>query len=129
MPKTELNVEIITMKITDRSDTEIIAIVNPMIDEVVEASNRKDWVAFSKYQREEEANDPSNRRNVEAQWKSSKLLSSLDSSREILGVLRRDDVAVVYWKQTGTSVSGEYLASYHVKQFGSELKEVGFLIT
>ncbi|WP_272644276.1 hypothetical protein [Marinomonas mediterranea] len=57
------------------------------------------------------------------------MLSSLDINREILGVLRREDVAVVYWKQTGTNVSGEFLASYHVKQFGSEIKEVGFLIT
>lgn len=117
------------MKITDRSDNEIIAIVDPMIDEVVAASNKKDWKDFSKHQTEEEANDPNNRKNVEAQWKSSKLLSSLDTKREILGVLRRDDVAVVYWKQTGKNISGEFLASYHVKQFGSEVKEVGFLIT
>lgn len=117
------------MNITDKSDKEIIAVVNPMIDEVVDASNRRDWDAFSQYQTEEEASDPNNRRNVEAQWESSKLLSSLDTTRVILGVLRRDNVAIVCWKQTGRDTSGEYLASYHVKFFGTELKEVGFLIT
>ncbi|WP_272644275.1 hypothetical protein [Marinomonas mediterranea] len=54
------------MKITDKSDKEIIAIVNPMIDEVVAASNQKNWEEFSKYQTEQEANDPENRKNVEA---------------------------------------------------------------
>jgi len=116
------------MKITDKTDEEIIGMVSPMIDEVVRASNDKDWVAFSKYQTEEEASDPKNKENVEAQWKTSRLLSSLDTKREILGVLRRDEVAVVYWKQTGSEITGEFLASYHVKQCGLEVKEVGFLI-
>ena len=116
------------MKITDKSDSEIIAIVNPMIDQVVKASNEKDWKTFCKFQTEEEANNPENRKNVETAWKTSTLLSSLNTNREILGVLRRNDVAVVYWKQTSTGSSGEFLASYHVKQFGQDTKEVGFLI-
>ncbi len=116
------------MKITDKSDSEIIEIVSPMIDEVVNASNEKDWETFCKYQTEEEANDPENRKNVESQWESSKLLTSLNTEREILGVLRRDGEAVVYWKQTSTKIPGEFLASYHVKQFGQDIKDVGFLI-
>ena len=117
------------MNITDKSDREIIEIVSPMIDEVVKASNERDWKTFSKYQTDEEANDPKNRKNVEAQWESSKLLTSLNTDREILGVLRRGDEAVVYWIQTSTGLSGEFLASYHVKQFGQDVKDVGFLIT
>jgi hypothetical protein len=65
---------------------------------------------------------------VETQWEESKVLTSLSLEREILGVKRRNEVALVYWKQTSTEVAGEFLASYHVKEFGQEVKEVGFLI-
>ena len=116
------------MAITDKTDKEIIEIVKPMIDEVVKASNKKDWQTFCKYQTDEEANDPENKKNVLAQWKDSKVLTSLSLEREILGVMRRDDVALVYWKQTSTEVSGEFLACYHVKELGQEIKEVGFLL-
>ncbi|MDF9434310.1 hypothetical protein [Chromohalobacter israelensis] len=116
------------MAITDKSDKEIIEIVEPMIDEVVDASNQKDWDSFSKYQTDEEARNPENRKSVERQWKESDLLISLTPEREILGVLRRGDVAVVYWKQTSTKAPGEYLATYHIKEIGNEIKEVGFLI-
>ncbi|SDG58464.1 hypothetical protein SAMN05216571_1221 [Onishia taeanensis] len=116
------------MAITDKSDKEIIEIVEPMIDDVVNASNKKDWSLFSQYQTDEEANDPENRKSVERQWKESRLLTSLNPEREILGVLRREDMALVYWKQTSNKVSGEYLASYHIKEVNKEIKEVGFLI-
>jgi hypothetical protein len=116
------------MAITDKSDKEIIEIVEPMIDEVVGASNKKDWSSFSKYQTDEEARNPGNRESVERQWEESGLLTSLNPEREILGVLRRDDVALVYWKQTSNKFPGEYLATYHIKEIDEEVKEVGFLI-
>lgn len=116
------------MPITDKSDKEIIGIAERMIDEVVKASNQQDWTVFSKHQTAESASDPENRKSVERQWKESELLTSLKPEREILGVLRRDDVAVVYWKQTSDKVPGEYLATYHIKEIAREIKEVGFLI-
>ncbi|ARU56427.1 hypothetical protein OLMES_2364 [Oleiphilus messinensis] len=116
------------MAITDKSDQEILHIVKPMIDEVVDACNRKDWDSFSKYQTDEEANNPENRKNVERQWNESDVLTSLKPEREILGVLRRDDVALVYWKQTCDNVPGEFLASYLIKEINHEIKEVGFLV-
>lgn len=116
------------MAITDKSDKEIIEIVAPMIDEVISASNQKDWDLFSKYQTDAEANDPANRKNVERQWEESSLLTSLNPVKEILGVLRRDDIAVVYWVQTSNKVPGEYLASYHIKEVNNEIREIGFLI-
>jgi hypothetical protein len=116
------------VSITEKTDQEIIVIVNPMIDEVIQASNSKDWKTFCKYQTSEEANDPENKKNVESQWKNSKLLTSLSLQREILGVMRRNDVALVYWKQTSTQIPGEFLASYHVREIDQEIKEVGFLI-
>lgn len=116
------------MTVTDKSDKEIIEIVEPMIDEVINASNQKDWEVFSKYQTDEEARDPENRKNVERLWKESELFTTLNPMGEILGVLRRDDIAVVCWKQTSNKVPGEYLASYHIKEVNNEIKELGFVI-
>lgn len=116
------------MQITEKTDPEIIAITSPMIDDVIQASNHKDWPKFCQYQTEEEANDPSNKHNVEKQWEESRFLTSLRLDREIIGVQRRGDIAVVYWTQTSIDVQGEYLASYHVKQYDQIVKEVGFLI-
>lgn len=88
------------MSITDKSDAEIIDIAQPMIDDVVNASNQRDWEAFSQYQTEEEVNDPDNKKNVETLWKEHKLFTSLSLDTEILAVLRNDDVAQVIWKQS-----------------------------
>ena len=116
------------MAITDKSDEDIIKIVEPMINDVVTASNQKDWELFSKYQTYEEASDPENRKNVEKQWSESKFLTSLSLDREVLGLLRRDSVALVYWKQTSEEVAGEFLAIYQIKEVNKEIKEVGFLL-
>ncbi|HDY84910.1 hypothetical protein LCGC14_1004780 [marine sediment metagenome] len=116
------------MSITDKSDAEIIDIAQPMIDDVVNASNQRDWEAFSQYQTEEEANDPDNKKNVETLWKEHKLFTSLSLDREILAVLRNDDVAQVIWKQSSTEVFGDYLGRYFIKEINQDIKEVGFLI-
>ena len=99
-----------------------------MINDVVVASNQMNWELFSKYQTDEEANDPENRKNVEKQWSESNFLISLSLKREVLGVLRRDDVVSVFWKQTSDDVAGEYLAIYQIKEIDHEIKEVGFLL-
>ena len=116
------------MAITEKSDQDIIKIVEPMINDVVSASNQMNWELFSKYQTNKEANDPENRKNVEKQWSESKFLTSLNLQREILGVLRRGDVASVFWRQTSKDVSGEFLATYQIKEINHEIKEVGFLL-
>lgn len=116
------------MAITKKSDNEIINIVQPMIDRVISASNKKDWNQFSQYQTDEEKQDPVNRRNVERLWKEEEFFTSLNTDREILGVLRKGEVAQLVWKQTSTKVSGDGLARYFVKEINQEIKEVGFLI-
>jgi len=116
------------MSITLKSDSEIIAITKSMIDDVVQASNRRDWESFSQYQTSEEANAAENKLSVETLWAESGFYASLSLERDILGVLRRDAVAVVFWKQTSPKISGEYLASYYVKEIDQKVKEVGFLI-
>lgn len=116
------------MAITSKSDNEIINLIQPMIDAVVKASNHKDWEQFSQYQTDEEREDPENRINVEKVWKEETFFTSLNTDIEILGVLRKGEVAQLVWKQTSSKVQGDGLARYFVKEINQELKEVGFLI-
>ncbi|NGN97299.1 hypothetical protein G5S52_06380 [Grimontia sp. S25] len=116
------------MSITLLTDDEILAIAIPMIDAVVKASNGKDWDAFCVYQTKEEAEDPENKAGVIKAWEEFDLFSSLTLERQILGVLRNEDIAQIVWKQTSTKVEGEYLARYFITEIDKEIKEVGFVI-
>ncbi len=117
------------MSITNKTDDEIIAIAQPMIDVVINASNRKDWDSFCRFQTEQEALDAKNRSHVLKLWEENALLTSLNLEREILAVLRNDDVAQIVWKQTSYKVAGEFLARYFIKEIEAQVKEVGFWIT
>jgi len=116
------------MSITNKTDQEIIAIVQPMIDAVIDASNKKDWASFSAFQTDEEARDPRNKSNVLKLWEENAFLTSLNPEREILGVLRNEDVAQVVWKQTSSKVPGEFLARYFIREIDGHIKEIGFWI-
>lgn len=116
------------MNITNKSDNEIYDIVTPMINDVIEGSNQKNWALFSKYQTQEELNNPDNRKNVETQWEQHELLTSLTSNREFLGVLRRDDMVQVIWKQKSIKEAGDFLACYAIQEIDNEIKEIGFRI-
>ncbi|MDW6002268.1 hypothetical protein [Vibrio mangrovi] len=116
------------MSVTNKTDEEIIAIAQPMIDVVINASNRKDWVTFCTYQTEKEAQDPNNKAHVLKLWEENQFFTSLNLDREILGVLRNDDVAQIVWKQTSNIVHGDFLARYFIKEIDQQIKEVGFWI-
>ncbi|WP_245957873.1 hypothetical protein [Marinomonas piezotolerans] len=114
--------------ITLKTDDELLAIAMPMVDDVVKASNNKDWEAFSMYQTAEEADDPDNKQNVLRQWEQQEFLSSLNTDREVLTILRRDGTASIVWKQTSDKVRDEFLAIYSIREIEGEVKEVGFVI-
>ncbi|SIO92678.1 hypothetical protein [Vibrio spartinae] len=116
------------MSITSKTDQEIIAIAQPMIDAVVNASNRQDWAAFCAYQTDEEAQDPNNKKHVLKLWQENEFFTSLSLDREILAVLRNNDVVQIVWKQTSDVVPGERLARYFIKEIDQQIKEIGFLI-
>ncbi len=116
------------MAITSKTDSEIIEIALPMINDVVKASNSKDWDLFSKYQTEDERSDPENRRSVEDIWEGYEFFSTLNIEREILAVLRKDEIAQIVWKQTSTKISGDGLARYYIKEIDQKIMEVGFTI-
>lgn len=110
------------------SDSEILEIAQPIINDIINGSNQKNWALFSKYQPDEVANDTQNRQSVEKQWQKVEFLTSLEKDREILGVLKRENIIQIVWKQRSSKVEGDFLARLFLKEINKKIKEVGFII-
>jgi len=114
------------MALTDLSDSDTLELADPLIEDIINGSNSKDWSLFSKHQTTQSANDPENRANVEQQWEEHAFLTSLSIEREYLGVLRRDGRVIIAWKQKSTEVPGDFLATMYLEEIDGAVKETAF---
>ena len=115
------------MDFLDKSDEEIIKIANPIWDDLVRASNNKDYSGFTKHfsvQMLYGANEV----EIGKQWASNKLLTSLSEKREAFGCLRRNQHITVLYKQTSNVVSGEFLGRLVLGVEDDEIKIFGATI-
>ena len=96
------------MNLLEMTDKEILKIANPMWDNLVESSNKRDYLGFVKYFSKEMLMG-ANEIEIGKQWTKNKVLSSLSIEREFLGCLRRGDYITVLFKQTSIEVPGEFL--------------------
>ena len=96
------------MKLLDKSDKEIIEIAKPIWDNLVRASNMKDYGGFTK-DFSSQMLFGANEVELGKQWANDKLLTSLKEKYEIFGYLRRDQFVTVLLKQTSKTLPGEYL--------------------
>ena len=96
------------MKLLEKTDEEIIKIANPIWDNLVKASNQKDYGAFT---RDFSAQMLFGANEVELgkQWTNNKLLTSLSKQKEFLGCLKRNNFVTVLFKQKSDTVPGEFL--------------------
>jgi len=115
------------MGILNKSDSEILKIAEPMWDDIVEGGNTKNWELFSKYMPASDATDEA-KKDVETQWESNSLLTSLSLNREFISILRRGDSVLILWKQCSTKEDGEYLAMLNLKCIDSEVKSCGIFV-
>ena len=114
------------MDILAKSDSEILEIAEPMWDAIVKGNNEKDWELFSKNMALKGTDKESiSRKNVEEQWETSELLTSLTPNREFVSILRQEDCVLVLWKQWSTKVKGEHLASLYLQSINDEVKTIG----
>ena len=96
------------MNLLEKSDEEIIAIANPIWDNLVKTSNMKDYGGFTKdfgTQMLFGANEV----ELGKQWANNKLLTSLKEDYQAFGCLRRGIHVTVLIKQTNKEISGESL--------------------
>jgi len=96
------------MKLLEKTDEEILEIANPLWDDLVKYSNKKDYGGFTK-NFSAQMLFGANEVEIGKQWTNNKLLTSLSKQREFVGCLRRNNYVTVLYKQTSDKVPGEFL--------------------
>tara|TARA_B100000686_G_C16453940_1_gene793563 strand:+ start:151 stop:501 length:351 start_codon:yes stop_codon:yes gene_type:complete len=96
------------MNLLEKTDEEILEIANPLWEDLIQCSNKKDYAGFTKHfsiQMLLGANEI----EIGKQWANNKLLTSLSKDKEFFGCLRRNNHVTVLYKQTSNEVPGEFL--------------------
>ena len=115
------------MNLLDKSDKEIIEIANPIWDNLVKASNIKDYGGFTK-DFSSQMLFGANEVELGKQWANNKLLVSLSDKKEVFGCLRRNLHVTVLYKQTSNTVPGEFLGRLVLGVEDDEVKIFGATI-
>ena len=115
------------MDFLDKSDEEIIKIANPIWDDLIRASNNKDYSGFTKHFSAQMLYG-ANEVELGKQWASNKLLTNLSQNKEFLGCLRRNGFVTVLLKQKSDKVPGDFLGRLVLGVEGEEIKVFGATI-
>ena len=115
------------MNLLEKSDEEIIKIANPIWDNLVKASNIKDYGGFTK-DFSSQMLFGANEVELGKQWANNKLLTSLSNKKEVLGCLRRNNHVTVLYKQSSNTVSGDFLGRLVLGVEDNEVKVFGATI-
>ena len=115
------------MNLLEKSDEEIIELANPIWDNLVKASNIKDYGGFTK-DFSSQMLFGANEVELGKQWANNKLLSSLSDKKEVFGCLRRNLHVTVLYKQTSNTVPGEFLGRLVLGVEDDEVKVFGATI-
>tara|TARA_B110000967_G_scaffold207058_1_gene255397 strand:+ start:2663 stop:3088 length:426 start_codon:yes stop_codon:yes gene_type:complete len=115
------------MNFLKKTDEEILEIANPMWDELVESSNKRNYLGFIKNFSKDMLMG-ANEIEIGKQWSKNKMLSSLSVDRQLLGCLRRGDHITILFKQTSDEVPGEFLGRLVLGVEDSEVKIFGATI-
>ena len=115
------------MDLLAKSDDEIFAIAKPFWENLVRASNMKDYGGFTR-DLSSQMLYGANEVELGKQWSSNKLLSSRSEACKAIGCLRRGKYVTIVYKQTSTEVSGDFLGRLVLGDEGEEVKVFGATI-
>ena len=115
------------MKLSEKSDEEIYIIANPIWDNLVKASNMKDYGSFTK-DFSTQMLFGANEVELGKQWANNKLLTSLNEEFKPFGCLRRGLNITVLIKQTSKDIPGEFLGRLVLGVEDEEVKVFGATI-
>jgi hypothetical protein len=115
------------MSLLDKSDEEIIKIANPIWEDLVKASNNKDYSAFTKYFSAQMLYG-ANEVEIGKQWANNKILIDLSPKSKVFGCLRRNLYVTILYKQTSSTVHGEFLGRLVLGEEDGEVKVFGATI-
>ena len=96
------------MDLLAKSDEEIFVIAKPFWENLVKASNMKDYGGFTR-DFSTQMLFGANEVELGKQWANNKLLTSLSEKQEFLGTIRRNQFITVLYKQTSQTMPGEFL--------------------
>ena len=115
------------MNLLDKTDDEIIEIASPIWDNLVKASNIKDYSGFTK-DFSAQMLFGANEVELGKQWANNRLLTSLSKKKEVFGCLRRNLYVTVLYRQTSDNVPGEFLGRLVLGVEDDEIKVFGATI-
>ena len=115
------------MDLLKKTDEETIKIANPIWDNLVKASNQKDYGGFTR-DFSSQMLFGANEVELGKQWANNKLLTSLSDKKEVLGCLRRNLHVTVLYKQSSNTVSGDFLGRLVLGVEDNEVKVFGATI-
>ena len=115
------------MNLLNKTDEEIMEIANPIWDNLVRASNQKNYGEFTR-DFSSQMLFGANEEELGKQWANNKLLTSLSDKKEVLGCLRRDSHVTVLYKQTSNTIPGDFLGRLVLGVEDEEIKIFGATI-
>jgi len=115
------------MDLLNKTDEEIIEIANPIWDNLIKASNQKDYGGFTR-DFSSQMLFGANEVELGKQWASNKLLTSLSNKKEVLGCLRRNLHVTVLYKQISNTIPGDFLGRLVLGVEDDEVKVFGATI-
>ena len=115
------------MNLVEKTDEDILKIADPLWDDLVQSSNKRDYFGFIKNFSKEMLKG-ANEVEIGKQWTKNKMLSSLSIEREFLGCLRRNQYVSILFKQTSDEVKGEFLGRLVLGEEEGEVKIFGATI-
>ena len=115
------------MDLLKKTDEEIIDIANPIWDNLVRTSNQKNYGGFTR-DFSSQMLFGANEVELGKQWANNELLTSLSDKKEVLGCLRRNLHVTVLYKQTSSTVSGDFLGRLVLGVEDDEVKVFGATI-
>ena len=115
------------MNLLNKTDEEIIEIANPIWDNLVRASNQKNYGEFTR-DFSSQMLFGANEVELGKQWASNKLLTNLSQDKEFLGCLRRNGFVTVLFKQKSDKVPGDFLGRLVLGVEGEQIKVFGATI-
>ena len=115
------------MDLLSKSDEEIFKIGKPFWENLVRASNMKDYGGFTKHFSTQMLFG-ANEVELGKQWANNKLLTSLKDNPGFLGCIRRDGFITVLYKQESNTVPGDFLGRLVLGIEGDQIKVFGATI-
>ena len=115
------------MRLTDKSDKEIIDIAEPIWNNLVKSSNIKDYGGFTR-DFSSQMLYGANEVELGKQWANNDLISNLTEGCKPMGCLRRGLYVTVLYKQTSTKLPGDFLGRLVLGDEDGEVKIFGATI-